>query len=401
MKLLETADNVADGKTPVRFRLALADRSGVAVHGSLELVRLGGDLLVNKQTKTPLLTQEASQKVFVDQDGWVTLAPVSNSGTHRITLGYNDLQQTIEVYVKPEMRDWILVGFGEGTLGYNNLSGAIQPINHPSEQDKFYKDGQLAFYAKGQIPGDFLLTLSYDTRAKTIQDKNRRFGDIDPNAMYTVYADATQQQFDGTSSKKLYVKIERDTFYALFGDYETGLSTTELTRYSRVFTGVKAEMHEDKIGFTAFATQTGQVMYKDEMQGNGTSGLYRLSHRNIVINSETVRIETIDRFKSEVILKSVKLTRHLDYDIDYTEGTIWFKQPVLSRDADLNPMMIRVEYESDQGGSEFTTAGGRVYVKPNEHIEVGGTFVSEGNQGASNTLSGLDVKLQVNDKIER
>ncbi|MCF6208831.1 MAG: hypothetical protein L3J61_05555, partial [Ghiorsea sp.] len=115
---------------------------------------------------------------------------------------------------------------------------------------------------------------------------------------------------------------------------------------------------------------------------------------------ETVLIETIDRFRSEVILKSVKLTRHLDYDIDYVLGTIWFKQPVLSRDSALNPIMIRVEYESDTGGTELTTAGGRVYVKPNQNIEVGGTFVSEGTLAGSNTLSGLDVKVQVNDTVE-
>ena len=400
IKLIETGENIADGKTPVRFRLALADNTNAVIHGSIELAQLGGDLLVRQNQNTPLLTQEASQKVFVDADGWVTLAPVTSSGTHRIILGYNNVQKTIEVYVKPEMRDWILVGFGEGTLGYNNLTGAIQPITKPSEQDKFYKDGQLAFYAKGQIPGEFLLTLAYDTAQKTLTEQSSRFGDIDPNVMYTVYNDATQQQFDGTSSKKLYVKIERDTFYALFGDYETGLSTTELTRYSRVFTGVKAEMHEDTIGFTAFATQTGQAMHRDEIQGNGTSGLYRLSNQNIISNTETVLIETVDRFRSEVILKSVKLTRHLDYDIDYVLGTIWFKQPVLSRDSELNPIMIRVEYEADSGGSELTTAGGRVYVKPNERIEVGGTFVSEGTLAGSNTLSGVDVKVQVNDTVE-
>ena len=400
IKLVETDNNIADGKTPVRFRLALTDNTSTEIRGSMELAQLGGDLLVRQNPNTPLLTQEVSQKVFVDADGWVTLAPVTSSGTHRIILGYNDVQKTIEVYVKPEMRDWILVGFGEGTVGYNNLSGAIQPITKPSEQDKFYKDGQLAFYAKGQIEGDFLLTLAYDTAAKTLNEKSSRFGDIDPNVMYTVYNDTSQQQFDGTSSKKLYVKIERDTFYALFGDYETGLSTTELTRYSRVFTGVKAEMHEDSIGFTAFATQTGQAMHRDEIQGNGTSGLYRLSNQNIISNTETVLIETIDRFRSEVILKSVKLTRHLDYDIDYVLGTIWFKQPVLSRDSALNPIMIRVEYESDSGGTELTTAGGRVYVKPNQNIEVGGTFVSEGTLAGSNTLSGLDVKVQVNDTVE-
>ncbi len=400
IKLAETANNIADGKTPIRFKLEVSDNRGVVINGSLQLKQLGGDLLARKLSEVSALAQETSVDVHVSKDGWVEMAPVSTSGTKRIVLGYGDIQETIEVYVKPEVRDWILVGFAEGTVGYNKLSGAIQPVTQANEADRLYKDGRIAFYAKGQVSDDFLLTMSYDTQAKDAAEKNSRFGDIDPNSMYTIYGDTTQQQFDGTSSKKLYLKIERDRFYALFGDYNTGLTTTELTRYSRTFTGVKAELHEDKVGFSAFATQTSLTSVRDDIQGKGISGLYRLSRQNIITNSETIRIETVDRFKSEVILKSTQLTRHVDYDIDYALGTIWFKQPVLSKDVDLNPIMIRVEYESDDRADQFTVAGGRVYVKPTTDIELGGTFVSEGHLGGSDTLSGVDAKIQLSDQVE-
>jgi len=400
IKLVETAENIADGISPVRFKLAITDSQGVKINGGMELSQMGGDLKQSNDLRLPLLATEVAQNITVDADGWVSLDPVTVSGTHRVVLGYNNVQESIELYVKPEMREWIMVGFGEGTVGFNKLAGATQPITNPSNQDGFYQDGQLAFFAKGQITGDFLMTMAYDTRATTTAEQQSRFGDIDPNVMYTVYGDNTLQQFDASSSRKLYVKIERDTFYALFGDFNTGLSTTELTRYSRVFTGVKAELHEDAIGFTAFATQTSQTMVRDDIRGNGTSGLYHLSRNNIIQNTDVIRIETVDRFKSEVILQSTQLTRHLDYDIDYITGTVWFKQPVLSKDGQLNPIMIRVEYEADDKTDQFTTAGGRIYVKPTENLEVGGTFVSEGQLGVSNTLSGADATLQVNDNVE-
>jgi len=400
IKLVETGKNVADGKTPIRFKLEVVDNRGVVINGSMALKQLGGDLLAAKRTEVASVANEVAQGVHVNKDGWVEMAPVSGSGTHRVVLGYNNVQETIELYIKPEVRDWILVGFAEGTVGYNQLSGAAQPITKSEESDKFYKDGRVAFYAKGKVSGEYLLTMSYDTIAKNADELNSRFGDIDPNSMYTIYGDTTQQQFDGTSSKKLYVKIEKDSFYALFGDYNTGLSTTELTRYSRTLTGVKAELHEDKIGFSAFAAQSSLTAVKDDIRGNGTSGLYRLSRQNIVTNSDSIRIETVNRFKSEVILSSIQLTRHLDYDIDYVTGTVWFKQPVLSKDADLNPIMIRVEYESDDKSDQFTIAGGRVYVKPTTDIELGGTFVSEGHLGGSNTLSGADAKVELTDGLE-
>ncbi|MDQ6989060.1 MAG: OmpA family protein, partial [Mariprofundaceae bacterium] len=400
IKLVESAENIADGKTPVRFRLVLLDQTGVAINGGLELRQMGGDLSPIQQLHISPLLVENAQAIRVDAEGWVTMAAVNQSGMHHVSLAYNKVQENIEIYVKPESREWIMVGFGEGTLGFNELSGAVQPITNADEQDAFYQDGRVAFYAKGKLKGDFLLTLAYDTLAKTETEKNSRFGDIDPSVMYTVYGDMSQQQFDAVSSEKLYLKIEKDTFYALFGDYNTGLNSTELSRYSRVFTGLKSEMHDDALGFTAFVTQTSQTMVRDDIQGNGTSGLYSLSRSNLMSNSETIRIETMDRFKSEVVLNTTTLTRHLDYDIDYLLGTVWFKQPVLSKDSNLNPIMIRVEYESDDLTDQFTTAGGRVYVQPSEDMEIGGTFITEGRLGGSNTLNGVDLKIQINQDVE-
>ena len=98
---------------------------------------------------------------------------------------------------------------------------------------------------------------------------------------------------------------------------------------------------------------------KDEIQGNGTSGLYYLSRRNIVVNSDKVTIETRDRFHSEMVLSSQSLTRFVDYSIDFDSGTLFFKSPVYSRDAAFNPIYIVVEYESEDGGDENFTYGGR------------------------------------------
>jgi hypothetical protein len=67
------------------------------------------------------------------------------------------------------------------------------------------------------------------------------------------------------------------------------------------------------------------------------AGLYRLARRDIVLNSDKVRIEVRDRFRSERVLQSRSLTRHIDYDIDYDTGGLTFREPILSRDRDLNP----------------------------------------------------------------
>ena len=94
----------------------------------------------------------------------------------------------------------------------------------------------------------------------------------------------------------------------MFGDYDTGLTVTELSRYSRRMTGVKTEMQSKNFEVNAFASETDQVYARDEIPGDGTSGIYRLSRKNIVSNSEKITIEVRDRFHSEILISSRALT---------------------------------------------------------------------------------------------
>jgi len=86
---------------------------------------------------------------------------------------------------------------------------------------------------------------------------------------------------------------------------------------------------------------------QDELQGDGTSGLYKLTQQNIIANSDRLRIEVRDRFDTGTVVETRTLSRYIDYDIDYANGTLFFKQPVMSRDASFNPQFIIVDYEVD------------------------------------------------------
>jgi len=409
IRLLEAGSNTADGATPVRLRLQLIDSNGEIIQAPAELELRGGDLLPSQDREIShidrndmnRLTDTAVQSlVTVDAEGWLELAPTTVSGMHQIILGYNDVQRTIRTFVRPAYRDWIMVGLGEGSIGHNTLKGAMQPIASQDEEDGFYQDGRLAFYAKGRVRGDFLLTLAYDTAKTEAQTGNSLHQVIDPDTYYTVYGDASEQQYDAASQSKLYLKLERDAFYALFGDYQTGLTVTELSRYSRNLNGLKSEYAGERFGYNAFAASTSQTLVKDELRGDGTSGLYQLSRRNLVLNSETVFVETRDRFKSELVLESRQLARHLDYDIDYATGTLFFRQPVPSKDASLNPIYIRVEYESNDSTDDFTTFGGRASARVGTNMEVGASYIQQGQLGEDDKLGGVDAAWALNAQTE-
>lgn len=402
IRLVSSEGNVADGTTPVRIRLELFDISGNLIRAAAELELRDGSLKPLIPENQTLEEKTGSRRLLMDQDGWISFQPVTSSGSYRVVIGYNDTRLEAETYVKPKMRDWILVGLAEGTLGYNTVSGNMENLKADEVDEHFYKDGRVAFFAKGQIKGEWLLTMSYDTaKSKSEAGSNSLFQHIDPDSFYTLYGDSAQQQYDASSSKKLYVKVERDQFYAMYGDFDTGLSVTELSRYSRRMTGIKTEYQDKYFEAAGFAAESAQIYLRDELPGDGTSGLYRIKQRPIVINSEKITIVTRDRFRSEVIISAVTMSRFVDYAIDYDAGTIFFKQPVMSKDENFNPITIVVEYESLSDVSRDYTYGGRAGVRLfDKKLKIGATHVHEGLGERKNDLFGIDTTVTISDSTK-
>ena len=154
------------------------------------------------------------------------------------------------MWLEPQARDWILVGVAEGTAAYNTISDNMQSAADAGLEDGYADDGRVAFFAKGAIKGEFLLTAAYDSAREHEFEKDHLLGVVEPDRFYTLYGDATEQRFEAATTRKLFVKLERRQFAALFGDFETGLTVTELSRYSRTFTGFKSDYAGEHFGYT-------------------------------------------------------------------------------------------------------------------------------------------------------
>jgi uncharacterized repeat protein (TIGR01451 family) len=400
---------LANGKDAPVIAVRLTDQDGqparFGMFGAYTVLPPFQAYEAKERVKSDTLTriQDDKPRYQVGSDGIarIKLEPTTQSGLAVIQLPLADKVHEVRVWLQPEARDWILLGLAEGTAGYNTLSGNMENLKSAGAQEDFYQDGRLAFFAKGRIKGSWLMTLAYDSGRERKDLDNQLFQTIDPDTYYTLYGDATQQQNEAASVRKLYLKIERQQFYALFGDYDTGLTVTELSRYSRRLNGLKSEYAGERFGYNVFAADTDQAFVKDEIRGNGTSGLYRLSRTGIMINSEKVTIETRDRFHSEVIVSSQTLTRHIDYNIDYDAGTLFFKTPIYSRDENFNPTYIVVEYETANAHESAYTYGGRGSVKlADGKVEVGATYIHEGPRHAEGQLVGMDAKVDLGNGLQ-
>ncbi len=414
---------VADGKTQAIVAVRFLDRNNRparrGINGEFQLNTPYESATQQETIRQDSLSGSANNKpsfeIADDGIAYIRLAPTTQSGevVLNFDFGQNKLSastaqgalsndQQVRAWLVPGQRDWILVGFAQGTIGYKALSGNVQGAKDAKADDDLFDQNRVAFYAKGTIDSNTLLTIAYDS-AKPRSDLGANASlkqAVEPDKFYTLYADATQTYFDAASARKLYLKVERSQFYALFGDFDTGLSVTEFARYNRSFNGIKSEYKGEQFSYTAFAAMTAQAFKKDEIQGNGTSGTYRLSSGQILANSEKIRIETRDRLRSEVLLKTETLVRYIDYNIDYVQGTVFFNKPVSSFDFKLNPITILVEYEAGDSNDEKLTAGGRAAVKMNDAALIGVTAVREGNVGAKGELYGVDLSLQLDAKTK-
>ena len=401
---------IADGVTRPVIAVRMTDRDGRPVHHGLV-----GDFEVpapyfpaieaDAQAARQLSGLERARPVWhvTGEDGiaYIELEPTTASGGLQMTFPFRDgettRKQRIQTWLTPGNRPWTIVGFAAGTIGFNKLDARLEKLGENG--DHTYSDARLALYAKGRIKGKWLATLAYDS-AK--QADETRFGSvIDPAAYYTIYADRSERRYDAASVRKLYLRLERPQFYALFGDFETGINEPQLARYQRAFNGVKAEYGNERVTATAFIADTPFRHVRQEIQGNGLTGPYALSTRDILPNSERIVIEVRDRLRSDRIVDSHVLVRNIDYDIDYIAGTLRFREPILSRSSALDPQFIVVDFEVDGAGQRVTNAGGRATIaNAAKTLVIGGTAIHDETDRATTNMGGVDLKYTPNAATE-
>ncbi len=338
----------------------------------------------------------------IDSQGiaYVRLKPTAIAGEATLTFSlYGDRSQTLRVRLKPHLRPWIVVGFAEGTIGYRTLSGNAEGLDHQHVKKGLYIDGRLAFFAKGRIKGDWLLTMAFDSGRK--KGDRKLFDSIDPNAYYTIYQDATHQGNEAPSTKKLYLKLEKGAYTYLFGDYHTAIKGGEFTSYNRDFTGGRAEYRGANVETVVFAAKTDKLHYRDALRGDGTRGYYTLTHTPLIEGSEAITLEVRDRHRPEIVLESKPLERWHDYTIDYDTGKLYFKEPIYSTDRQFNPRTIVATYDVEGDGKKYYTYGGRAsYTTDDRKLQIGATAIRQEHGDGADMLGGVDGTLKLGERSE-
>lgn len=418
-------DNLpADGVAGTEVVVTLRDAAGLAVTGDVDVtveVDGGARILLPGRT-TP---ESGADRGDIDRiaPGMQTLvsqgvlrfkliAPYQPQAV-KLRVSVKGVSESVTVRYLPELREMIAVGLVEGRLRSDRFDPAkIVPVREDDAFDtelkgfeKEFNGGRTragaraALYLKGKVRGDYLLTLAYDSDKDT---DRQLFAEVDPNAFYPVYGDASVRGADAQSTGKLYVRLDRDRSFLLYGDYSTrdDNAARVLSQYSRSATGLQGRYEAGRVTANAFVAQDSLRQVVDEFPARGVSGPYSVSNPNGVTGSEKVEILVRDRHQRTVILKTTALARSSDYDFEPFSGQIVFRAPVPSFDDQLNPVSIRVTYEVDQGGEDFMVYGGDLRLALSDRLSLGVAVAKDENPQAPYTVAGANLHLKLSPQTE-
>lgn len=336
----------------------------------------------------------------------------------RITSGAETAEGVVSFL--PEMREMIATGLIEGIVNFKrDGNSVIDPVRSDDgfERDirrweKQFNNGKAnaaartAFFVKGRIKGEYLLTAAYDSDKDV---RGRLLRDIQPEEFYPVYGDSSLRGFDARSAERLYVRVDNKRSYLLYGDFQTGdsLATTtgaigrgqaipqrSLGVYNRTATGLGWHYETDRARTNVFAIEDSLRQVIEEFPSQG-SGPYGLRNNAVLEGSERVEVIVRDRNQPSRIVAVRPLARLVDYSFEPFSGRILLNQFLPAFDSELNAVSLRVTYELDQGTEKFWVVGADGQLRLSERFEVGGSYVDDRNPFAGFEMGSANVGVRL------
>ena len=430
---VEKDDLPADGQSTNDITIKLFDKTGAPLKGEalITVEHSAGRILIPGAQTDELgpgrrdidkVTPGVQVKVVNGVATFKLLAPATPTDVKiRVTAGSEVAEGTVSYL--PELREMIAAGLIEGIINFKAKSSAeIFPVRvddgferELNRWTREFNNGKgnfglrTAFFIKGRIKGDVLLTMAADSDKET---NSRLLRDIDPNRFYPVYGDSAITGFDARSRSRIYIRLDSGKSYALYGDFSTGdgfsqltgggavagAKTRDLGAYNRSATGFRGHYEQPGYFVNGFAFSDNLKQLIEEYSGNGTSGPYSVASNAGLTNSEKVEIITRDK-NALGLVKTVQLMQRLvDYSFEPFSGRILFKSPVPSIDINGDPVSVRITYEVEQGGPKFMTYGVDGQVRLGERFEVGGSLVKDENPVSPYSLNSINARMSLGEK---
>lgn len=360
--------------------------------------------------------------VPVDRSGRFVIDRILPPGDHVVDIALarpGDKTITFKRDINIPDSEWFYVGLADLTVGTRWGSGRVVAAR-PDEFDTVYYKGRAAFYLKGKIRGEYLLTASADTGAGPLSemfsgmlasDPQSVLRRIDPDQYYPVYGDDSVLVEDAPTSGKLYVRLERGSSHVLWGNFRTEIGDGSMLYTQRNLYGASAHYESETttaagvphVQATAYLAQPGTLPAREVLRGTGGSA-YVLRRQDIVPGSEIVTVDTINAITGTLI-ESRRLRPGHDYSINYLQGLVILSEPlsssvsstgaVRSGQPDHVNLVVKYEYTTLDDSAGDYAFGGSAAAWLGDHLRVGGVALAETNaDGEDFTVVGVNARVE-------
>ncbi|MFN8582295.1 MAG: hypothetical protein U0163_15145 [Gemmatimonadaceae bacterium] len=384
----------ADGRTeiPVTIRLpASGNAQGVTLEASLGRWLVADEDSVEPGVQVKQSTPEATYTLMVPYlAGRGEVRATTQSATGAASIAFVPAPRPLVAAGVLNARIDLLSILRGGASAFgrdNGFEDALRDAAFENDSGKVHGGVRGAVLVKGRVFGDQQLTLSYDSE----RDAQRTlFRDIRPDEAFPIYGDAALREFDAQSRRRFFAQLDHGASFTRYGDFTTPLTDDRrvLSAYDRTLNGAIEHVEGARGAVTVFAANERSKLVVDEIPARGISGPYALTSASVV-NSERVEVITRDRNQPSVILSRTALARFADYTIEPLTGRLILRLPLNPIDERMNPVSIRVSYESDSGtGETLWTYGGDASLRLSHALEVGATYASDESDDGTRRLLG-------------
>lgn len=312
--------------------------------------------------------------------------------------------------------DWFYVGLADVTVGRRSGDAGIEAVRD-NEYDKTYTNGRAAFYLKGKVKGQYLLTAAADTKGNQLKDVFRNLdakdarsflNRINPEQYYPVYGDDSTAFEDAPTRGKFYVRLEKGESRVMWGNFKSRVSGAKLLRNERALYGAsavykseeKTSFGESKVQAEGYAASAETIPTREVLGGTAGSA-YALKYQDVVVGSETISIQFRDPVSNRVI-RTQRLSAGTDYTMDSLQGYVLLKRPIslygqagVAGEGTVKQFLV-VQYERTPavGDISGTSYGGRVQGWLDEKLRLGATGMNEAMGQSNQKMAGLDLVLR-------
>ncbi|KKC39275.1 hypothetical protein WH87_03350 [Devosia epidermidihirudinis] len=387
----------------------------------------GGSVTVHGKAMRPGSTAYVlGEAVEVDANGAFVIQRILPSGDHAVDVtveGADGKSVAFNRDINIPDSEWFYVGMADLTLGTRWGDGKVVDAK-PEEFDAIYSKGRAAFYLRGKIRGDVLLTAAGDTGEGPLsemfsgvlsKDPQALLRRIDPSQYYPVYGDDSVMVDDAPTSGKLYVRLERGNNHVLWGNFRTEIGNGTMLRSQRSLYGASLHVETDgavangapQAEATLYAAQPRTLPAQDTLRGTGGSA-YVLRRQDLVPGSEIISVETRNGVTG-LVTDTRRLRAGVDYTINYMQGLVILAQPlsgtihssgaVSSSEPDIVDLVVQYEFQPAGTDTREYAYGGSASSWIGENLRVGVVGMSETNSKADEvTVVGVNARLQADEK---